>query len=95
MFLDPAGSSKPLLSDAEIEELKPTFDIHDKTKNVYEVFLDLLKLNSWFSDERLVKVLETPLMRLCAEYLFVVKRRGYALDPVGKNSLETIGMFLW
>lgn len=69
------------MTEAEISALHPIFG---NEKNFYEAFLDVLKLNSWFSDKKLVKELEKPLMRLCAQYLYLVKRRGYALDPVGK-----------
>ncbi len=35
-------------------------------------------------EEAKAKLLENPLMRLCAHYLFVEKRRGFALDSVGR-----------
>jgi malonyl-CoA decarboxylase len=45
----------------------------------------LFKTNGWANDSTLVSLLEVPLMRLCAVYLYLEKRRGYALDNVGKT----------
>lgn len=97
---DADSKGTPLLTDHEINTLKPIFQTHGGDKDFYQVFLDLLKVNSWFSDEKLVKELEKPLMRLCAQYLYIVKRRGYALDPVGKlhqalRSNLVIMRFFW
>lgn len=39
--------------------------------------------SSWMKEETKATLLENPLMRLCAHYLFVEKRRGFALDSVG------------
>ncbi|ODM96466.1 Malonyl-CoA decarboxylase, mitochondrial [Orchesella cincta] len=86
--------SQNLLTETEIDALKPIFETYSSDKNFYQVFLDLLKVNTWFSDPRLVKELEKPLMRLCAQYLFVVKRRGYALDPVAHFHLKN-GAVMW
>jgi malonyl-CoA decarboxylase len=44
-----------------------------------------LKTNSWINDEKLTKLLYSPLMRKCAHYLYNEKRRGYALNSVGMN----------
>ena len=44
----------------------------------------LLVDSSWIREEAKAKLLENPLMRLCAHYLFVEKRRGFALDSVGE-----------
>lgn len=47
----------------------------------------LLIDSSWMRDEIKAALLENPLMRLCAHYLFVEKRRGFALDSVGMSFL--------
>ncbi len=39
--------------------------------------------SSWTKDASQAKLLEEPLMRLCAHYLYVEKRRNFALDSVG------------
>jgi len=52
----------------------------------------MLNTNSWNEDDKLKNFLEVPLMRLCAYYLYVEKRRSYALDGVGMSlfrDLET------
>ena len=43
----------------------------------------LLANHAWVKDESKVRLLEPLLMKLCAHYLFVEKRRAYALDSVG------------
>ena len=42
----------------------------------------------------MVKTLETPLRRLCTQYLYVEKHRGYALNPVANFHLRN-GATLW
>ena len=59
----------------------------------------MLNTNSWSEDEQLSGFLETPLMRLCAHYLYNEKRRSYALDGVGwllfrTMSFKAISTFL-
>ena len=48
-----------------------------------EIFKQLLNEHVWTSDENVAQLVQKPLMRLCARYLYVEKRRGYALNPVG------------
>ncbi|CAL8109982.1 unnamed protein product [Orchesella dallaii] len=91
---DPSNLAQNLLTESEIDALKPIFETYSSDKNFYQVFLDVLNVNTWFTDPRLVKELEKPLMRLCAKYLFVVKRRGYALDPVAHFHLKN-GAVMW
>lgn len=43
----------------------------------------LLYTNLWYQDPELVALLEHPLMVSCARYLYLEKRRGFALDNVG------------
>jgi len=72
-----------LFSPAEMSAFMNIFST-DSKEIVCEKLLSSLKLNEWFENESLKKELETPFMRLCAHYLYVVKRRGFALNPVGK-----------
>ncbi|KAM6430258.1 malonyl-CoA decarboxylase, mitochondrial isoform 2-T2 [Liasis olivaceus] len=50
--------------------------------------------NGWVKSERLVRVLQQPLMKLCAWYLYGEKHRGYALNPVANFHLQN-GAVLW
>ena len=73
---------KELLMESEVSELCEVLSCSPK------LLPDLLKKhltnNSWSGMERLSKALKSPLMRLCARYLYSEKRRGFALNPVGK-----------
>lgn len=46
--------------------------------------------SSWIKDEGKSQLLEAPLMRLCAHYLFLEKRRKFALDSVGKSRYQFV-----
>ncbi|XP_077144723.1 malonyl-CoA decarboxylase, mitochondrial [Ranitomeya variabilis] len=59
-----------------------------------ETLKRLFTSNEWMKSERLVKVLEAPLMRLCAWYLYGEKHRGFALNPVANFHLQN-GAVLW
>ncbi|XP_034282424.1 malonyl-CoA decarboxylase, mitochondrial [Pantherophis guttatus] len=50
--------------------------------------------NGWVKSEKLARVLQQPLMRLCAWYLYGEKHRGYALNPVANFHLQN-GAVLW
>lgn len=52
--------------------------------NIWPILIRLLKTNSWIRDDELVKLLQKPLMRKCAHYLYNEKRRGFALNAVGE-----------
>jgi len=43
-----------------------------------------LRTGDWLGNSEMMALLEKPLMRLCAHYLHKEKRRGYALNSVGK-----------
>lgn len=73
------GQSDLLTAD-EVEQLRS----HLQTDTLWTELKQLMKTNGWVSDSKLVPLLEKPLMRLCARYLYLEKRRGYALDNVGK-----------
>ncbi|TRY69236.1 hypothetical protein TCAL_10735 [Tigriopus californicus] len=56
--------------------------------------IQLVKTNSWMEDQNLIAFLEQPLMRLCARYLYLEKRRSNALDSVANFHLRN-GAVLW
>ncbi len=54
-----------------------------ENSDIWSNLMRLFKTNSWINDEKLTKLLYSPLMRKCAYYLYNEKRRGYALNSVG------------
>ncbi|XP_067004355.2 malonyl-CoA decarboxylase, mitochondrial [Anabrus simplex] len=79
-----------ILLDKEIEDLQAYL----KTDNLWAELKRLFKTNGWISDIDLIRMMETPLMRLCARYLYLEKRRGYALDSVANFHLRN-GAVMW
>ncbi|XP_043690211.1 malonyl-CoA decarboxylase, mitochondrial isoform X1 [Telopea speciosissima] len=63
-------------------------------KNGMEVMLNLLTStkHEWVNSDTLSSVLQAPLMRLCARYLFQEKKRGKALDSVANFHLQNGAM---
>ena len=51
--------------------------------SVYKNLKKTLSDNTWAHNDDLVCSLRAPLQRLCVQYLYLEKRRGYALNPVG------------
>lgn len=82
----------PLLLDSEIERLKKTVD--STNNNMYDVLKRILANHEWVSKEHICQVLQNILLRLCSRYLYVEKRRGYALNPVANFHLSN-GAVLW
>lgn len=69
-------------------------------KDGMEVMSSLLTSTNheWTSSDRLISVLEKPLLRLCARYLLQEKKRGKALDSVANFHLQngaTVGRLNW
>ncbi|KAK6641427.1 hypothetical protein RUM44_013138 [Polyplax serrata] len=62
--------------------------------NFWQELRKLLSSNAWTDDKELVSLLERPLTRLCARYLYLEKRRGYAFDSVANFHLKN-GAVLW
>lgn len=54
----------------------------------------ILSSNEWIKSETLVRVLQGPLMRLCAWYLYGEKHRGYALNSLAHFHLQN-GAVMW
>ncbi|KAJ9583825.1 hypothetical protein L9F63_021828 [Diploptera punctata] len=83
------GQSDLLTAD-EIDQLRS----HLQTDILWTELKQLVKTNGWVSDSKLIPLLEKPLMRLCARYLYLEKRRGYALDNVANFHLRN-GAMMW
>ena len=76
-----------LLNHCNWSDLKDLFQVREVP---FAQLRQLLANNSWLKEESQVRTLETFLMKLCAYYLYVEKRRGYALDSVGKLTRSNI-----
>ncbi|KAK9133243.1 hypothetical protein Scep_012771 [Stephania cephalantha] len=63
-------------------------------KNGMEVMMNLLTSTNyeWAKSDKLLSVLRGPLMRLCARYLVIEKKRGKALDSVANFHLQNGAM---
>ena len=73
--------SQNLLKKEELVQLASSLNIQDT--EVLEALRKVLLSNSWITNDSLITILRPPLMRLCAQYLYNEKRRGFALNPVG------------
>ncbi|XP_003791344.1 malonyl-CoA decarboxylase, mitochondrial [Otolemur garnettii] len=78
-----------LFTDSECKELSELTG-----GPITETLKGLLGSSEWVKSEKLVRALQTPLMRLCAWYLYGEKHRGYALNPVANFHLQN-GAVLW
>lgn len=78
-----------LLTDSECHEIS---EITEGPVN--ETLKVCLSSNEWVKSEKLVRVLQAPLMRLCAWYLYGEKHQGYALNPVANFHLQN-GAVMW
>lgn len=87
------GRAFDLLSEEEWKEIQHATDSTPGTPTV-DSLRKLLGSNEWMRSERLCRVLEPVLMRLCAWYLYGEKRRGYALNPVANFHLQN-GATMW
>ncbi|RUS86163.1 hypothetical protein EGW08_006057 [Elysia chlorotica] len=82
----------PVLLPDELSALEP-YRKGDE-ESALETFRNLVSSHGWFSDVDITRVMVGPLMRLCAHYLYIQKRRGYALNPVANFHLSN-GAVLW
>ncbi|KAK7872596.1 hypothetical protein R5R35_001934 [Gryllus longicercus] len=87
--LSERGSSD-IFSEKEIQD----FQTYLETDNIWSELRNLFKTNGWITETNLIPLLEGPLMRLCARYLYLEKRRGYALDSVANFHLKN-GAVMW
>ena len=77
----------------EMADLKTHFEVITD-EAVLEHVKSMLEHKRWNKGKDTVAVLKSPLMRLCAEYLYDVKVRGSAYDPVANFHLRN-GATLW
>ncbi|XP_076444906.1 malonyl-CoA decarboxylase, mitochondrial-like isoform X2 [Babylonia areolata] len=90
---DGNSSSQQLLTAAEMQSLRALQQQSDSS--VLETFKQLVQQsNSWLPDADKVLTMKGILLRLCARYLYLEKRRGLALNPVANFHL-TNGAVLW
>ena len=93
------GQSK-VLTDPEMERLRaPLSRVSEEQpaqshEDVCAQLSAVLKANTWSQDDALVAGLENPLMRMCTRYLFVEKRRNFALNSVANFHLRN-GATMW
>ena len=73
---------KNLFTESELAGFQKVFDCDNY--EALEKIGSLLKSNQWVQDDKVIEALQTPLMRLCARYLAVEKRRGL----VRKNAFD-------
>ncbi|KAJ8315459.1 hypothetical protein KUTeg_007609 [Tegillarca granosa] len=83
---------RPLLLESEITGLKAVME--QETSNVLELFKGVLSTTNWVTNQVLCTEMKNPLMRLCARYLYIEKRRGYALNSVANFHLGN-GAVMW
>ncbi|XP_064628844.1 malonyl-CoA decarboxylase, mitochondrial-like isoform X2 [Lineus longissimus] len=81
-----------LFTAAELKNLAPFYGSAKDT--CLDGLHKALKDHSWLKMMDLVQVLKEPLMRLCIRYLYIEKRRGYALNPVANFHLRN-GAMVW
>lgn len=82
-----------IFTATEVNALQLHLDVSSSSQ-VYDRLRKLFTTNGWVEEPDLVNCLETPLMRLCAYYLYNEKRRGYALDSVANFHLKN-GAVMW
>ncbi|XP_075998486.1 malonyl-CoA decarboxylase, mitochondrial [Genypterus blacodes] len=87
------GRGSDLLSEQEWREVEQATDSAPGTPAM-DALRKLISTSDWLRSERLVRVLEPVLMRLCAWYLYGEKRRGYAFNPVANFHLQN-GATMW
>ena len=71
-----------LLTTYELANMSVVFNVPEMV--LFSVLRDVLSGEEWIDQPQVVSTLQAPLLRLCARYLYVEKKRGYALNPVGK-----------
>ncbi|KAK3754839.1 hypothetical protein QZH41_011313 [Actinostola sp. cb2023] len=85
----PDTSTSILLDDERAKLLQYHGDQHPSL-----VLKELIQRADWHQDIAIVECVKTPLMRLCASYLYEEKRRGFAMDPVGNFHIRN-GAWMW
>ncbi|ELU09365.1 hypothetical protein CAPTEDRAFT_171705 [Capitella teleta] len=81
-----------LLSASDLQEIQTV--LASPNKPLMETLQMTLKKATWAQNESLARVLEAPLMRLCARYLYCEKQLGFARNPVANFHLRN-GAVMW
>nr|CAB3263873.1 malonyl-CoA decarboxylase, mitochondrial-like [Phallusia mammillata] len=76
----------------EIEHITETLKVPEHEISKY--LLTILEGRNWTKDKKVTEALQAPIMRLSAVYLYTIKRRNYAFDPVANFHLRN-GATLW
>jgi malonyl-CoA decarboxylase len=71
---DEDGGRKRLFTDTELASFGQALGCGPE--QVLDAVADSLRTNSWAADAELAELFETPLMRLCARYLYLEKHRN-------------------
>lgn len=69
-------------------------DSENSTAETWKILLKFFTNNAWIQNEKLTRLLELPIMRLVARYLYLEKHRGFALDSVANFHLRN-GAVMW
>lgn len=89
----PDGAETDLFTVDEINLFKKELE-KSNPGNAWDAFKRVIDTNAWVQSPLLLMLFETPMMRLCARYLYLEKRRGCALDPVANFHLRN-GAMMW
>ena len=88
-----AGADGDLFLPSEVDAFRDHFAAADRAQALGAV-ADSLRTSGWTADAELAGLLERPLMRLCARYLYLEKHRGSAANSVANFHLRN-GAVLW
>ena len=83
-----------LLSLLSHESTESEQDVSKAKEEFYGNLYSVIINNRWVENESLANALQTPLMRLCAQYLYLEKRRNLAFDSVANFHLRN-GASIW
>lgn len=70
-----------LLSSQDIMDLSAVLGSSETT--IFTVLRDVLQSSTWVERSHWFPTLKGVLLRQCARYLYVAKKRGYVMNPVG------------
>ncbi|KAJ7314879.1 hypothetical protein OS493_039066 [Desmophyllum pertusum] len=77
------------------DEQKRILECHQNTDlSPLSLFKELLETSDWYLDSSIADCLKIPLIRLCTKYLYIEKRRGFVMDPVGNFHIRN-GAWMW
>ncbi|XP_015606954.1 malonyl-CoA decarboxylase, mitochondrial isoform X2 [Cephus cinctus] len=79
-----------IFNDEEYDVIQKSLESKDLFKSLKKTFDNSL----WMNDHKLITILEKPLVRACARYLYTEKRRNYALNSVANFHLRN-GAVMW